>query len=87
VVAVKASASISTSISGSINARTSTIDVAGRISPNVSPCARPMASQALTLWAIGQQPSAALPNTAARGDFRPSLYYDDAPDRDIPTLQ
>lgn len=39
--ATMASASTSTSISGSINRFTSTIVVAGRISPNISPCARP----------------------------------------------
>jgi len=49
--------------------------------------ARPMAARALTLWAIGQQVPAALPGAAGRGDFRPSLYYDDTSDRDIPTLQ
>ena len=46
-----------------------------------------MAARALTLWAIGQQTPAALPGAAGRGDFRPSLYYDDTSDRDIPTLQ
>ena len=40
-----ASASISTSIAGSISALTSTIAVAGRIAPNTSPCARPTFSQ------------------------------------------
>jgi len=49
--------------------------------------ARPMAARALTLWAIGQQAPATLPGAAGRADFRPSLYYDDTSDRDIPTLQ
>src|SRR5688572_10393009 len=43
--AMIASPSISTSITGSINARTSTMLVAGRISANTSPCARPTACQ------------------------------------------
>ena len=46
-----------------------------------------MASRALTLWAIGQQAPAVLPHAGGRGDFRPSLYYDDSSDRDIPALQ
>ena len=44
-IVVTASASISTSISGSIRRLTSTMVVAGRISRNTSPCALPMASQ------------------------------------------
>ena len=40
-----ASASISTSISGLMSRLTSTMLVAGRMSPNTSPCARPTASQ------------------------------------------
>ena len=40
-----ASASISTSIAGSISAATCTIVVAGRMSPKTSPCARPISSQ------------------------------------------
>jgi hypothetical protein len=38
-------ASISTRMRGSISAATCTIAVAGRISPNTSPCARPTAYQ------------------------------------------
>jgi hypothetical protein len=40
-----ASASISTSIRGSIKALTSTMLVAGRMEPKTAPCARPIASQ------------------------------------------
>src|SRR3954447_6876500 len=40
-----ASASISTSIAGSISAATCTIEVAGRMSPKTSPWARPISSQ------------------------------------------
>lgn len=45
----KASASISTSISGEINALTWTIDVAGRTSRKNSPCALPTCSQSAML--------------------------------------
>ena len=44
-----ASASISTSISGSINRDTSTIAVVGLMPANTSPCARPIASQSRTM--------------------------------------
>jgi len=39
-----ATASISTSILGSIRPETSTIVITGRIAPNTSPCARPTSS-------------------------------------------
>jgi hypothetical protein len=45
-----ASASISTSISGSIRWLTSTMVVAGRMEPKTSPCARPTASQSRTMF-------------------------------------
>ena len=41
---ITASASISTSISGEMSRRTSTIAVAGRISRNTSPCTRAIGS-------------------------------------------
>jgi hypothetical protein len=47
----KASASISTSISGAMRRRTSTMLVAGRISPKNSPWARPISSQSSMLTA------------------------------------
>lgn len=45
-----ASASISTNMAGSMRARTSTIDVAGRIAPNASPWARPTDSQSRAMF-------------------------------------
>ncbi len=44
-----ASASISTSMSGSMSPLTSTIAVAGRMAPKTSPCARPTASQSRSM--------------------------------------
>ncbi len=49
-VVTYASASISTSMAGSTSPLTSTIAEAGRIAPNTSPCARPMASH----WAMSR---------------------------------
>lgn len=45
-----ASASISTNMAWSISARTSTMDVAGRMFLKNSPCALPTASQSRAIW-------------------------------------